>query len=228
MSRKQSQDLSDFYAREVDVDMCSKTLKIYQKIEGDVNSVVWDASLVLAKYLEVMCQKMPNLLGGLKVLEIGSGLGLVGITAATLGAQVTLTDLPDSLSLIKVNIAVNKNHITSMGGYAIAEVLSWGDTCSDILQNLVFDYVLIADCIYYEESIEPLINTLLHLNNSSNTKPAIYIAQELRDSDTQKRLWTRFKEKLDANFVVEKIPEENQHQDYRSRDIILLKATKKS
>lgn len=37
-----------------------------------------------------------------------------------------------------------------MGGYAIAESLVWGDNGSELVKE-VFDIVVLADCIYYEE-----------------------------------------------------------------------------
>lgn len=86
--RTSSFQLSDLFPREIDIEVCLKTLKIFQKLEGDVNCVVWDASLVLAKYLETMCQTKPDFLSGVRVLELGSGLGVVGLTAATLGLVV--------------------------------------------------------------------------------------------------------------------------------------------
>lgn len=83
--RKSYAQPNDHFSREIDIEVCLKTLKIYQKLEGDVNCVVWDASLVLAKYLETMCQNKSDFLSGMKVIELGSGLGVVGLTAATLG-----------------------------------------------------------------------------------------------------------------------------------------------
>lgn len=83
--RRSSYQANDLFPREIDIEICLKTLKIFQKMEGDVNCVVWDASLVLAKYLETMCQQKPDFLSSMKVLELGSGLGVVGLTAATLG-----------------------------------------------------------------------------------------------------------------------------------------------
>lgn len=65
-------------------------------------------------------------------------------------AQVTLTDLPEALSLLRLNINENKKKISSMGGYAIAESLVWGDNSSELVKE-VFDTVVLADCIYYEE-----------------------------------------------------------------------------
>lgn len=82
--------LNDMVPREIDIEVCLKTLKIYQKLDGDVNCVVWDACLVLAKYLETICHQKPDFLSGLKVLELGSGLGIVGLTAATLGYVTNL------------------------------------------------------------------------------------------------------------------------------------------
>lgn len=87
--RKPSHQPCVLFPREIDIEVCLKTLKIYQKIEGDVNCVVWDASLVLAKYLETMSHQKSDFLSGIRVLELGSGLGVVGLTAATLGS-VTL------------------------------------------------------------------------------------------------------------------------------------------
>ncbi|XP_041968466.1 protein-lysine methyltransferase METTL21D-like [Aricia agestis] len=226
MSHRSTFQLNDLFPREIDIEVCLKTLKIFQKLEGDVNCVVWDASLVLAKYLETMCQSKPDFLSGVRVLELGSGLGVVGLTAATLGAQVTLTDLPEALPLLRLNIAENKSKIGSMGGYAIAESLVWGDTNSEI-QKQEFDMIVMADCVYYEDAINPLIETLKCLNNTINKKPTIYLTQELRDSDIQKKLWSVFYEKLSEFFFIEKIPEEQQHVNYRSSDILLLKIIKK-
>ncbi|XP_049870831.1 protein N-lysine methyltransferase METTL21D-like [Pectinophora gossypiella] len=224
--RRSSFQSNDLFPREIDIEVCLKTLKIYQKMEGDVNCVVWDASLVLAKYLETICHQRPDFLSGMKVLELGSGLGVVGLTAATLGAQVTLTDLPEALPLLRLNINENKSKISSMGGYAIAESLVWGDTSSEILKE-EFNMILLADCVYYEEAIDPLIQTLQCLNDTVTKKPVIYLTQELRDSEIQKKLWNAFYEKVSENFYIEKIPEDQQHANYRSSDIVLLKLNKK-
>lgn len=68
-------------------------------------------------------------------------------------AQVTLTDLPEALPLLRLNISENKQKIGSMGGYAIAEVLVWGDNHSEIYKQ-EFDMVVLADCVYYEDVID--------------------------------------------------------------------------
>lgn len=79
---------SDVFTREFELDNSNANLTLYQKEIGDVSCVVWDASLVLAKYLDLLCRDDrlgKNWLVGKKVLELGAGLGCVGMTAACLG-----------------------------------------------------------------------------------------------------------------------------------------------
>lgn len=99
-------------------------MKLKQCYIGDVGCVVWDAAIVLAKYLETKhfydSSKGVNAWAGRRVLELGAGTGAVGLMAATLGAQVTVTDLQELQKLLKVNIhenqhLINKGSITAKG-----------------------------------------------------------------------------------------------------------------
>ncbi|XP_015721440.1 protein-lysine methyltransferase METTL21D isoform X2 [Coturnix japonica] len=83
------------------------SLRLLQR-SGGVGCVVWDAALVLAKFLET--GSFP--LSRRAVLELGSGTGAVGIMAATLGADVTLTDLQELQELLAVNIDNNRHLVT--------------------------------------------------------------------------------------------------------------------
>ncbi len=63
-----------------------RDLTIKQSYIGDVGCVVWDAALVLSKYLET--ESFHDRFGGLKgktVVELGAGTGAVGLVAATKG-----------------------------------------------------------------------------------------------------------------------------------------------
>lgn len=77
------------FVREFHIECINISLVLHQTIEGDVNCVVWDASIVLAKYLEETCKKQTKFLKGLNVVELGSGVGCVGLTAACLGFDLT-------------------------------------------------------------------------------------------------------------------------------------------
>ncbi|XP_036910149.1 protein-lysine methyltransferase METTL21D isoform X2 [Sturnira hondurensis] len=90
-------------------------LRLQQYGSGGVGCVVWDAAIVLSKYLET-----PGFSGGdgthalsqRSVLELGSGTGAVGLMAATLGADVVVTDLEELQDLLKLNINMNKHLVT--------------------------------------------------------------------------------------------------------------------
>ena len=56
-----------------------------QKEVGDICCVVWDAALVLAKYLEARCNDMQEWLQGPSVVELDAEMGCVGQTAACFG-----------------------------------------------------------------------------------------------------------------------------------------------
>jgi predicted nicotinamide N-methyase len=65
---------------------------------------LWDAAISLSKYLQKL---PPEMFKGKKVIELGAGCGLPGITAAILGADVFITDQANFVPLIKKNIDDN-------------------------------------------------------------------------------------------------------------------------
>ncbi|TRY86942.1 hypothetical protein DNTS_002870 [Danionella cerebrum] len=93
-----------------------REVMVFLKLEaGDVGCVVWDAAIVLSKYLET-AHFCSNETGGSlwtskNIIELGAGTGLVGLVAASLGANVTVTDLEDLQPLLQLNINKNKHHI---------------------------------------------------------------------------------------------------------------------
>ena len=81
-------DQSDYFVREIEKND-GFTLKVNQCYMGDVGCVVWDAAIVLAKYLETKQFYEPstgvNLWADRRVVELGAGTGAAGLMAATLG-----------------------------------------------------------------------------------------------------------------------------------------------
>lgn len=81
--------------------------------------------------------------------------------------------------------------------------------------------------LLFLQAVDLLIGVLKTLSIKSKKKPIIYLTQELRNDELQKNLWSSFYDKLTDSFHVEKIPEEEQHLNYRSTDIVLLRIYKK-
>ncbi|GIX92614.1 hypothetical protein CEXT_128242 [Caerostris extrusa] len=166
------------FTRELEVETHGVDLKFVQYSLGDVSSVVWDAGIVLGKYLDF--QNKNKVLSGKIVIDIGSGTGVAGLFAAALGClciykfilflvvdkifvlilklePVILTDLSSVIPLLEKNI--NEN-VDALKGSAIAYVLEWGKL---EVKFPVPDLILVSDCIYYDMSVEKLIPTLFEL-----------------------------------------------------------------
>jgi len=89
---------------------------------------------------------------GLRVVELGCGLGLPSLVAAAKGATVTATDWSgDAIALLRENAARN--------GLALrAEVRDWREPWSDR-----FDLALAADVLYERRNVEPVLERLREL-----------------------------------------------------------------
>ncbi|KAI4889195.1 hypothetical protein NFI96_012970 [Prochilodus magdalenae] len=207
-------DTSSYFIREIEKNDGS-VLKMYQCSKGDVGCVVWDAAIVLSKYLETEQLRNSQTWSCKKTVELGAGTGLVGIMAASLGANVTVTDLEDLQPLLELNICENQNLIST--GSITAKVLKWGEDVTDFLPHP--DYILMADCIYYEQSVEPLVQTL---NLLSGPKTCIICCYEERTVGVNPEVEKRFFELLLQDFESEKIPAERQDPEFNSPDIHIL------
>lgn len=77
-------DLKNLFTRNLELNNESEVI-FYQSAVGDVGCVVWDAALVLCKYLETGEFDKEKKLVGKTAIDLGSGTGAVGIVAAVLG-----------------------------------------------------------------------------------------------------------------------------------------------
>lgn len=151
-------------------------LERHTAITPGFGSILWDAALVLVKCMGRVLLKGGRSVGGrgpssaqlrnVRILDVGSGTGFVGIFAACQGAMVQCTDLPILLPLLRANILLNSALITGAGGTAVAMPLVWGEVP---LPPSLFDPVVGVDLItasevaFSAELIPPLILTLRSL-----------------------------------------------------------------
>ena len=105
---------------------------------------LWPAATALAAAL-------PDV-AGLRIVELGCGLGLPSLVAAARGADVTASDwAADAVELLRENAARN--------GLALrAEVRDWREPWPER-----FDVALAADVLYERRNIEPLLERLREL-----------------------------------------------------------------
>ncbi|XP_003441400.1 EEF1A lysine methyltransferase 3 [Oreochromis niloticus] len=174
--------------------LMGEEVKIRQLFGADlgVAAPVWEAALHLCRYLEDQSVE----LRGKRVIELGAGTGVVGIVAARLGAEVTLTDLPLALPQLDANVSANK---PSSGWPSLPPTvlpLSWGEDHMNFSSD--WDLVLCADIIYLQGTYLPLVETLAHLCGKG---AAAYLSSKMRDEHEtaafyEKHLPSRFNVEL--------------------------------
>ncbi|KAG7396736.1 NPC intracellular cholesterol transporter 1 [Phytophthora boehmeriae] len=148
-------------------------------------SRVWEASRFLAERLVSFAsqEQSPPLFDvscGQSVLELGSGCGLAGLVAASLGADVLLTDQHEALELLQRNVEANATSEGERSRLHVAE-FAWGSHWS--LERRRFAYILVSDCInpiYGQESWRNLARSIYGL---SDDKTVTYLAHEARGED---------------------------------------------
>uniref|UniRef100_A0A8C5P6W3 Methyltransferase 21C, AARS1 lysine n=1 Tax=Leptobrachium leishanense TaxID=445787 RepID=A0A8C5P6W3_9ANUR len=141
-------------------------ITIQESIES-YGGIIWPGATALCHFLEDNQDKIN--LRNKKVLELGSGTGLVSIVACILGAQVIATDLPDVLGNLRFNLSRNTQGKRLHDPQV--KTLVWGE---DLETNFphstcLFDYILAADVVYHHTFLEKLLLTLKYLCQPDTT-----------------------------------------------------------
>jgi SAM-dependent methyltransferase len=161
-------------ALEIGGALAGRPIKLYESREG-VHSQLWDSGLALARFLAktppaawlgesepsdwlARAELAPSAaepLRGLRVLELGAGVGATALALGALGATVVATDAAaGSVELLRANAAANGLD----GERLAAEQLEWG--CDDAPLRARYDLVVGADVVYVEDCFAPLVGTL--------------------------------------------------------------------
>lgn len=111
---------------------------------------LWPSAVALSQYL----LRNPALLSGKTTLEIGCGLGLCGMIAASAGARVTLSDyMPEPLEVVRYLWLLNRSEEPDL------LQMDWRYPPA----NLQFDVLLASDVSYEVRAHEPLIGAIRKL-----------------------------------------------------------------
>ena len=197
-----------------------------EEIDGDTGLTIWDGSILLAKTLET---SLDEPLKNKNVLELGSGVGVVGISAAALGANVVLTDLEYTRNQIEANMQRaralwgdkirGKMHFKKLDWTTDFEFYMHNTTVNntDVKQQSFlyyehFDYILGADIVWLEPLIMPLIR-MLDVITAVNKNCKVLISYQSRSKRADDLLFNGLQkifqidelEKLPKGYETEKI-----------------------
>jgi predicted nicotinamide N-methyase len=113
-------------------------------------SVLWRSGVALARELA------SAELGGLRVVELGCGLGVPSLVAARRGARVLATDeAEEALELLERNARENRETLETAR-------VEWGDP-GELVARGPFDLVLAADVLYQRPAAAQLLKLLPQL-----------------------------------------------------------------
>lgn len=144
----------------------------------------------MSRYLERKYGHLAEKMKAKKVLELGSGCGLSGITAALLGATVTFTDTAKLLPWLKKNVSCN----LTQQEYFVTE-LDWtkyhrkSSNKKDLQldKNLEdIDIILGTDLVYHSKLVIPLLKTA---HSISSSKTIFILGFEIHDRSASNLFW---------------------------------------
>jgi predicted nicotinamide N-methyase len=145
---------------------------------------------------------------GARIIELGSGVGVIGTYLAAMGANVMLTDLPTLVeNAIDGNIMRNKgilsndiqcprwlkpNGVPIGKGWASSTPLDWTIPVEDQLtkeQLASIDFIVASDVVFLVEMLNSLLNTVSDLFKASEGNcPTFILSFQRRDAiDGKKR-----------------------------------------
>lgn len=175
--------------------------------ESGCGGKVWIAGELLCDYI-LTGSNQDHLLAKLypnkdfrRVLELGSGTGLVGLCVGLMDKvnphshrQIYVTDIDPLMGLIEQNIVSNELEDTVHG-----EVLWWGEPLPEKFVEKPVDLVLAADCVYLEAAFPLLEKTLLDLTDVDDPPVILMAYKKRRKADKH------FFQKIKKNFKIVEI-----------------------
>ena len=136
------------------------------------------------------------------ILELGSGIGVVGATLAAVGSNVMLTDLPTLVenavcpnlmrnmhkenNKVKAPSWLGKDAVRIAKGWASATPLDWTKPLSPNQLNPSqiesIDMIVASDCVWLVSMLEALLDTVQGVFEQSKRSPTFIMSFQRRDS----------------------------------------------
>ncbi|KAI1336336.1 putative methyltransferase-domain-containing protein [Xylariaceae sp. FL0016] len=198
--------------------LLEKPLRLHEDLKSGCGGQLWPAGMVLAKH---MLRYHPDLRQS-RILEIGSGGGLVGLAVAS-GCAIAsenplwMTDQLEMLPLMQRNTQAN-----GLEGKVKPAILNWGEPLAGDIVALKPDVILAADCVYHEPAFPLLLATLSDLLALCPTA-TIYFAYKKR-----RRAGMQFFKRARKAFHVAEIMEDEDRTVFNREGIFLYAITGKA
>ncbi|CAM9945424.1 unnamed protein product [Ectocarpus sp. 13 AM-2016] len=147
--------------KEVELDGRGK-LKLEVNWGVGIGGGLWSTGILLTEHLAKHAALYDLVFKGKRVLELGSGTGLVGLAAARFGPplEVVITDLESHVDICKRNVAAQDD----MGAQDLCsvrvEAFDWSSEVPEELGEVPFDVILATDVAYYENLYAPFVQAL--------------------------------------------------------------------
>ena len=198
---------------------------------------IWDTALCLSKFIEYQQKRnskynvanklypsIRNLSSSKsinRILELGSGRGLVGITACLLDARkVVLTDVPEIVASLK-EIVHELNGLKN----AIVTALDWTSVedrarAKDLASSEKIDIILAADVIWVDELINGLVDTIGYFLDE---KTIMLLGFQLRSERSRELLFRQLARK---GMRVEEVDQGEFDPGFRKSNIYIFEISK--
>jgi len=166
---------------------------------------VWEGAIVLASYIYELDLDVPK-----SFLEIGAGIGVVGIIIASLGHKITITDYDeDALKFALANAC--KNLDSEKKESVTVKRCDWKQPQ---LEGERYDYIVGSDILYREEDFDPILRLF---NTYLKPTGEVILAEGIRKSSLM------FLDKLSKEYEV-KIRKRVLRSSDQQTPVILIRA----
>ncbi|AET38818.1 putative protein-lysine N-methyltransferase Ecym_3328 [Eremothecium cymbalariae DBVPG len=196
-------------------------LKIYEDGgESGCGGKVWIAGELLCDFLlekskdgQLLSKFVKNGKQFNKVLELGSGTGLVGLCIGMHNIMhevndmdVYITDIDTLCPLMARNVRMN-----NLEGRVHPRELFWGDELPAEFRNKdsPVDLILAADCVYLEKAFPLLEMKLLELTANQEVQPVVLMSYRKRRKADKK-----FFLKIKKHFVITELTDFKRYDEY--------------
>ncbi|KAL2937886.1 Protein-lysine methyltransferase METTL21D [Bienertia sinuspersici] len=201
----------------ITLEVANTTLSLEQdNASMHVGTSVWPCSLVLVKFADHWSPTnpttpSPNPYSTLldfrhkRAIELGTGCGVAGMGLYLLGLHnIILTDIAPVMPALKHNLKKNKPVLNKSLKTA---QLYWANSAQMSALSPPFDVVVAADVVYIEESVRPLVETMVGMLKDDGV---VLLGYQLRSPEADKLFW----EVCNEVFEIQKIPHQHLHPQY--------------